>query len=156
MAVDFYLLARGVRFTAKDRKKIEQYTMCGNVMSSRGTTYDRMIHAIEKMGIRCRRIRVEGNGSKLASLRDAVARNHPVILGCVTDIEGERWRHYVVLTGIDDRYLHIRDPFPGRRPRRIRIDEFLRPGRFMSWGRNRWGIEVFDKARPYPNHKELN
>jgi hypothetical protein len=147
MAVDFYLLAKGGRSTAKDRKKIELYTMDGNVTSSRGTTYDGMNRAIGRMGLGCRRIRGGDNSSKLASLRDAIARNHPVILGCVTDIEGKRWRHYVVLTGIDDRYLHVRDPFPGRRPQRIRIDEFLRPGRFLSWGRNRWGIEVFEKIR---------
>ena len=126
-------------------RKIEDLTMEGRVWSSWGTGYDRMKSAVRSMGFGCREIRGSTDKARKNDLQQSIARSNPVILSCVAGIGRKRYRHYVVLIGIDDSHIRVHDPYPKGRPSRIRFEDFLKNGRRTSWGNRRWGIEVYTK-----------
>lgn len=130
-------------------KKIENLTMDGRIWSSSGTNPDRMKNAIRRMGFGCHEIRGNTDEKKELNLRQAIGGHHPVILGCMADLGRDRLRHYIVLVGIDDRYIYIRDPYPEGRPSKVRLKEFLKNGNPTSWGSCRWGIEVYPRKRSH-------
>ena len=117
--------------------------MEARIWSSSGTSFGRMKQAIRQMGFGCREIRGNTDEKRLKNLQWAVDTDHPVILGCIANLGPARYRHYVVLVGIDHKYIYIRDPYPKERPTKVRIDDFLRNGNPTSWGNNRWGVEIY-------------
>jgi len=147
MSIDYLLTRdRKPRLGRAAIKRIEHLTMKGRVWSSSGTRYGRMKQAIRRMGFSCREIRGDTDEKRLKNLRRAIDDRHPVILGCMADLGSDRDRHYIVLVGIDDKYIYIRDPYPEGRPPKVRIKEFRKNGNLTSWGNNRWGIEVYSNS----------
>jgi predicted double-glycine peptidase len=130
-------------------KKVEDLTMDGKTWSSSGTSPDRMKYAIRRMGFGCREIRGDTDKKRLQNLQRAINDRRPVILGCMANLGTDRYRHYIVLIGIDDKYIYIRDPYPEGRPSKVRIMEFLKNGNPTSWGNNRWGIEIYPGKRSH-------
>ena len=64
----------------------------------------------------------------------------------MTDEEGERYPHYVVVRGQDQKeYLLINDPCHGE-PSCIPKDIFMKKGQELNWGNKQWGIEVFKNS----------
>jgi predicted double-glycine peptidase len=147
IALDYLCMREGKpKLDYEGIKKIEQLTMDGKIWASFGTGYDRMKHTIRKMGFGYRTNRGKTDEARKENLRRAMAHGNPVILGCMANIGRCRYRHYVVLTGIDGEFLYIRDPYPEGRPSKVRIEEFEKNGNPTSWGNNRWGIEVFYRS----------
>jgi predicted double-glycine peptidase len=141
------IIARKPKLDFEDIKKIENLTMDGKTWSSSGTPPGRMKNAIRMMGFRCCEIRGDSDEKKERNLRKAIDNRHPVILGCMANLGTDRYRHYIVLIGIDDKYIYIRDPYPEGRPSKVRIMEFLKNGNPTSWGNNRWGLEVYFREK---------
>ena len=143
MSIDYLLMRDGKPKSDHGAiKMIEHLTMNGKLRFSSGTPPGRMINTIQRMGFGCREIRGYSDDTRLRNLRRAIDHRNPVILGCLADLGGKRYRHYVVLIGIDDKYIYIRDPYPEGRPPNVRINKFLKNGNPTSWGNKRWGIEI--------------
>jgi predicted double-glycine peptidase len=148
IALDYLLTkARKPKLDYKDIKKIEEMTMNGKTWSSSGTSPDRLKYAIRRMGFGCRQIGGNTDEAREENLRQSLSRSNPAILGCMAKLGTDRYRHYIVLIGIDDKYIYIRDPYPEGRPSKVRIIEFLKNGNPTNWGNNRWGIEVYPGKR---------
>ena len=148
MGIDSLLTREGKpRLDREAIKRIEHLTMKGMVWSSSGTCPRRMKNAIRRMGFGCREIRGDTDEKRVRNLVRAIDDLNPVILGCIADLGPDRYRHYFVLFGIDDKYIFIRDPYPEGRPSKVRIKEFLKNGKPTSWGNNRWGVEVYLKPK---------
>jgi predicted double-glycine peptidase len=144
MVLDYLLQKAGMPKLDHDGiRKVGELTMSGRIWSTAGTQYKKMKSVIRVMGFRCREVSGEKLDVRLTFLKKAISHENPVILGCMADLDGERYRHYIVLNWIDHEYLYFNDPYPGRRPAKIRIKKFASNGNEISWGNNRWGIEVF-------------
>jgi uncharacterized protein YvpB len=65
----------------------------------------------------------------------------------MANIGRQRYRHYVVLVGMDREHIYIRDPYPKGRPPSVLIKDFLVNGNPMSWGNSRWALEVYWKDK---------
>jgi uncharacterized protein YvpB len=52
-----------------------------------------------------------------------------------------RYAHYIVLTGIDESYVYLNDPYPEKLAK-IAIKSLLRNGQPTSWGNARWGVII--------------
>lgn len=151
MSID-YLQTRA-RLPRLDRVaigRIEHLAMKGRVCSPSGTSYSRMKDTIRKMGFGCREIIGRTDEERQRKLRQALANHRPVILGCMADLGPDRYRHYIVLIGIDDKFIRIRDPYPEERSPKVLITDFLKNGNPISWGNYRWGIEVYTR-KDYTN-----
>lgn len=80
-------------------------------------------------------------------LREAIRKNRPVILSCRADFKYyPRDSHFIILKGIDKKYIYINDPYPDK-PHKINIESFTknqRPKkRETKWGRSRWALAIF-------------
>jgi len=65
----------------------------------------------------------------------------------MTDEDGERYKHYVVIRGQDDKgknkeYFYINDPCNGK-PGKIEKKIFMARAQKLNWGDKQWGIEVY-------------
>jgi predicted double-glycine peptidase len=148
IALDYLLTkARKLKLDFEGIKKIEELTMDRKTWSSTGTNYERMKNAIRRMGFGCREIRGKTDDAREDSVRRSISHSNPVILGCRAQLGRRRYRHYVVLTGIDGRYLYIRDPYPEGRPMKVLLENFRKNGNPTSWGNKRWGVEVYFKRK---------
>lgn len=144
MCLDYLLSTKGApKLDHSGIKKVERLTMDGNIWSSSGTRYERMVSTIRRMGFRCRRIQGKDDPSLVGRLRQAIDEAHPVVLGCMADLGGDRLRHYIVVVGVERSRLLINDPYPKRRPKSVPFQSFLKAGTETCWGRDRWGIEIF-------------
>jgi ABC-type bacteriocin/lantibiotic exporter with double-glycine peptidase domain len=127
---------RGKRLNKREYLHIVDLTMDGNPKDSHGTSKQRMKSAIKKLGFKYSNI----FGEK--GLNKALERKHPVIAKCLMDDEyGDRYRHYIVVTGRDDKYFYINDPYAGK-PGKILKKTFLSRAQKLNWGYKQWGIEV--------------
>ena len=148
MAIDFLLIgARRPKLDYVGIKEIEWLTMGCRLWSSKGTNYTHMKHAIRRSGCGCREIGGGTDHARRRELRRVIGAGHPVILGCIAEIGGHRYPHYVVLTGIDSEYIYIRDPFPKGRPSRVLVTDFEKNGNPTSWGNRRWAVKVYLKTK---------
>lgn len=146
MAIDCLLISAGLpKLGFVGIKKIEKLTMGGRLWSSSGTGYAEMKRAIRRSGFGCREVGGGSDRSRERHLSRAIDAGHPVVLGCTAKIGGARYKHYVVLRGIDEMYLYVRDPFPNGRPTKVLLAEFEKNGQRTSWGSSRWGIEVYPR-----------
>jgi uncharacterized protein YvpB len=84
---------------------------------------------------------ISGNTSaRLEQLTKAIEKGRPAILSCLADFgRYGRMGHYVVLTGIDEDFLLINDPYPGK-PSKISVSSFLKIGQTLNWDKMKWGI----------------
>lgn len=139
MVIDYFWAASGKRTSKQDMNKILQLTMNGNKYLSRGTYREYLISALEVFGIS--ETVISGNtATRLAQLSRAIEHGSPAILTCLANFgRYGRMGHYVVLTGIDENFLYINDPYPGR-PSQIPILSFLTNGQPINWGKLKWGI----------------
>jgi predicted double-glycine peptidase len=116
--------------------------MKGNVYRESGTSRDDMVKTIRGFGLTCRKIPGVTKDEKLRHLASALRAGRPAILWCRAYFQAhKRYAHYVVLTGLDERYLYLNDPYPDK-PGRVERSSFIKNGQEMSWGTDAWGIIV--------------
>jgi predicted double-glycine peptidase len=142
MVIDYYLKKKGKKLSKAECENILQETMQGNRDRSLGTVKKDLKAVFRKRGFICKELFGSRKETKLANLFTAINAGKPVILGCMAKIKYYgRYSHYIVLTGIDESYLYVNDPYPGRLAK-IAIVSFLRNGQPTSWGNARWGIII--------------
>jgi hypothetical protein len=151
MVADSFEPERGRKLYAHEWSRVLEITMRNNLMREIGTLKRDLVRALKAIGLRAR-ILPGGSGDKrkIAALRNALAKNHPVIVFCHIPYRGKQYRHYAVVVGMDKDTFYLRDPFP--RPGKNRkglIDvsrkEFLKKRwtvRDTVWGMKLWGVEV--------------
>ena len=126
------------RLTENEYDEILDLTINGNPKLKRGTTKQKMKLAIKKLGFKYNNTYGE-NG-----LVKALQKERPVIAKCLMyDEYGDPYQHYIVITGQDDEYFFINDPYAGK-PGRIQKDIFMARGQKLNWGYNKCGIEVYE------------
>ncbi|MBM4141938.1 MAG: hypothetical protein FJ242_10765 [Nitrospira sp.] len=135
MALSFL---EGKRLSKKEYLRILDVTMNGNPQKKSGTSKLKLKKAIKERGYRCRTIYGEKGITK------ALERKHPVFVYCwMKDEDGERYPHYVVIRGQEDKkYFHINDPCNGK-PGKIQKKIFMVRAQKLNWGNKQWGIEVY-------------
>jgi ABC-type bacteriocin/lantibiotic exporter with double-glycine peptidase domain len=142
MVIDYYLKKKGKKLSKEDCENILQETMQGNRDRLFGTGKKDLKAVFRKRGIICKELLGSRKETKLANLRTAINAGKPVILGCMANFKYYgRDAHYIVITGIDEAYIYVNDPYPGK-PARILIESFLRNGQPTSWGNARWGVII--------------
>jgi predicted double-glycine peptidase len=128
----------GRRVPEKEYKDtILALSMDGNATYRYGTPKKKMKWTVHQLDYRYRSIH------GLKGLISVVERDRlPVIvLGYMIDEYGTTYEHYVVVAGIRDRYLHINDPYYGKR--QVRIDDFLTQKGNVFWKKRvQWGMVV--------------
>lgn len=144
IVMDYLRRDKKHRLNFQEAMKIIILTMNGNILKLSGTSKEAMKYTIRKMGYSYREIS-GSREARLSQLKEAIKKDNPVILGCRKQIAKTRFNHYVVLTGLDDRYLYIHDTYPSKRKNKIIIDEFTKRGKDLCWGTKMWGIEVFSR-----------
>lgn len=139
MVLDYFRGSIRKRTSRQERDKILKITMNGDKYLSRGTYREQLISALREFGIS--ETEVSGNSAaRLCQLTSAIKKGRPAILTCLADFKHYgRMGHYVVLTGIDNDFLYINDPYPGK-PSQILRSSFLKNGQPINWGKLRWGI----------------
>lgn len=152
MVADSFEKERGRRLYAHEWSRVIEITMRNDLMRDIGTSKRDLVRALKAIGLQTH---ILGGGfkdeRKCASLRDALTKNHPVIVSCRIPYKGKHYRHYAVVVGMNEGFFFLRDPFP--RPGKNR-DGFFRVNReeFMKkrwtvrdtvWGLKRWGVELF-------------
>lgn len=142
MVIDYYLQKKGKKLSKEDCENILQETMGGYIYRLFGTGKKDLKAVFRKRGIICKELLGSKKETKLANLRTAINAGKPVILGCMANFKYyDRDAHYIVLTGIDESYIYVNDPYPGK-PIKILVDSFLRNGQPTSWGNARWGVII--------------
>jgi predicted double-glycine peptidase len=130
---------RGRRLNEREYLQLLDLTMNGNPKDRNGTSELKLKQAIKEQCFTYKTI----YGEK--GILKAIERKHPVIVSCwMTDEHGDRYRHYIVVTGRDDKYFYINDPYGGR-PGKILKKIFLSRAQKLNWGYKQWGIEVYKK-----------
>jgi predicted double-glycine peptidase len=136
MAVSYL---RGKRLNEREYLHIVDLTMNGNPKDRNGTSELKLKQAIKEQGFTYKTIYGEKDILK------AIERKHPVIARCwMTDEYEDRYKHYIVITGQDDNYYYINDPYAGR-PGKILKNIFISRAQKLNWGYKQWGIEVYEK-----------
>lgn len=131
--------------------------------NQRGTTLKKMKEALENIGLIAQPISKEiKNKNNQKKLKSAIKKDYPVILKYRVYIENEddKYDHYSVLVGIDEKFLWVNDPYPyknrgrAKSPRRINIKTFEKSylsckdcrdktlDKQSNWGINKKGIIV--------------
>lgn len=129
----------GKKLDKKEYLHILCLTMDGNPQKESGTSTLKLTQAIKDKGFKYRTIYGERD------LTRALKRKHPVIASCrMKDEKKEPYRHYIVVTGRDDQFFYINDPYEGKRGK-IQKKLFLGRGQQLNWTNNRWGVEVCGK-----------
>lgn len=109
-------------------------------------TKESLKRMIENLGFHFSEISGQAEEDSRRFLREAIRKNRPVILSCRSYFKYyKRDSHYMVLKGIDKKYIYVNDPYP-EKPTKIDIDDFViteRPKRETRWGRTRWAIAVY-------------
>jgi ABC-type bacteriocin/lantibiotic exporter with double-glycine peptidase domain len=143
MVVDYYLKPKGKRVTEDEWKAIRKSSIRGEGK----TRPANMIKTIrEKTKLKCKKLTGDLN-LKISQIKEAIKMQRPVILYCV--YKGKDY-HYVIATGIDNKYLSVRDPYP-KMASKIELKYFTakrstsrKPGQSLRWVRKYWGIEVYE------------
>jgi hypothetical protein len=140
MILEYFRTNRSV--TTSEWEDILRSTMKGNVYRESGTDKDDLVKTIKEFGLTCRKIPGVTKDEKLRHLASALRAGRPAILWCRAYFQAhKRYAHYVVLTGLDERYLYLNDPYPDK-PGRVERSSFIKNGQEMSWGTDAWGIIV--------------
>lgn len=127
---------RGEKLNKREYLHIRDLTMNGNPQKKSGTSKPKLKQAIKEQGFKYKTIYGEKGIAK------ALERKHPVIVRCwLTDEDRERYKHYIVVTGRDDKYFYINDPCNGN-PGKIQKKIFMARAQKLNWGDKQWGIEV--------------
>lgn len=111
-------------------------------------TKDAIKRMIKAKGFRFTESTWQTKKDSLRFLRESIRKNRPVILSCRSYFKHYgRDSHYIVLKGIDKKYIYVNDPYP-RKPAKIDIDNFAvngpQPGQKETrWGRSRWAVALF-------------
>lgn len=157
MVADSFEKERGRKLYAHEWSRVIEITMKNDLMRDIGTSKRDLVRGLRAIGLQAR-ILMGGSKDqrKCLAVRDALAKNHPVIVSCRIPHRGKHYRHYAVVVGIDDEAIILRDPFP--RPGknrdgffRVTHKEFMKKRwtvRDTVWGMKRWGVEVsFETGR---------
>lgn len=111
--------------------------MNGDPKKASGTSKQKLKQSLKEWGFKFKTIYGEKGIVK------TLKRKKPVIVRCwMTDEDGERYKHYIVVTGRDDKYFYINDPCNGR-PGKIQKKVFMARAQKLNWGDKQWGIEVY-------------
>ena len=128
---------RGERLPKREYLLILNSTMNGNPKKKSGTSKLKLKQSIKERDYKYKTI----HGEK--GILKTLERKHPVIVRCwMTDEDGERYKHYIVVTGGDDKYFYINDPCNGK-PGKILRKIFIARAQKLNWGDKQWGIEVY-------------
>jgi len=129
---------KGKRLNKKEYLRILDLTMNGDPTKESGTSKLKLKRAIKERDCKYRTIYGEKGIAK------ALERKHPVIIYCrMTDEDGERYKHYIVVTGRDDKdNFYINDPCNGK-PGKIQKKIFMKRAQKLNWGDKQRGIEVY-------------
>lgn len=142
IVIDYLRQDKKHKLNFDEALKIILLTMNGNITRKNGTSKKAMKYAIRKMGYNCKEISGDKE-ARLSQLREAIKKDNPVILGCRKKIGKTLYKHYIVLTGINSKYLYIHDPYPQKWKSKVMIDEFTKRANNLCWETEMWGIEVF-------------
>jgi ABC-type bacteriocin/lantibiotic exporter with double-glycine peptidase domain len=142
MAIDYLRKRRNKKpLDFQECLGIAAKTMNGNLRRPSGTSKSVMKQTIRWFGYKVKELR-GGETARLLQIRQAIKNHHPVILSCRADLGGDRYTHFIIVTGIDQEYVYFNDPYPGKR-NKVSLEEFLGRGESLCWGSAQWGIEVF-------------
>ena len=122
----------------KEYTEILEVAMDGNPERCRGTSRKEMTKALHMQRLDYRDI----YGMK--ALEKAIIKKHPVIVRCLMHDGNRTFKHYIVITGKDEYYLYINDPYVGK-PGKIQKKIFLKRAQKLNWGNKKWGIEIFKR-----------
>jgi predicted double-glycine peptidase len=127
----------GKRLNKKEYLQILESTMNGDPTKESGTSELKFKRAIKERGCKYRTIYGENGIAK------ALESKHPAIVSCwMTDEYGDRYRHYIIVTGRDDKYFYINDPSNGKSGK-IQKKIFMARAQKLNWGVTQGGIEVY-------------
>jgi hypothetical protein len=154
MIADYFEKERGHKLYAYEWSRVLKTTMRNDLTRISGTRREKLIRALNLVGLRFRKIHIRGDERDRDALRKALHDNRPVIVGCKIPYEGQPARHYAVLVKMEDETLHFADPFPHEDTRQgnlrpVRWDVFKRKrwsDGLTVWGRDRWGIEAYPSS----------
>ena len=151
MVADSFEKERGRKLYAQEWSRVIVITMRNDLMRDMGTSKRDLVRALKAIGLQAHILKGGSNDQrKCLSMRDALARNHPVIVSCRIPYKGKHYRHYAVVVGINDESISLRDPFPRSGKNRdgffrVTHKEFMKKRwtvRDTVWGMNRWGVVV--------------
>lgn len=148
MVADYYYEKEKREMTATEWLSILDITMKNNIWRTLGTKKEDIIRALSTLKFDTRLIKGSEVNAKIQAIRQAIEKEHPVIIYCVIRPSIPE-RHFAVVVGIDQDSIYIRDPYPRKRnngkPRKIGLNVFkaITPKiGGLVWGRVKWGIEV--------------
>ncbi len=125
------------KLSEKKYTEILELTMNSNPKYIFGTAKKTMRLATKRLGYKYKNI----YGEK--GLFGSLSRKNPIIVKCwMNDEYDDRYEHYIVITGVDDKYFYINDPYAGK-PGRVLKTTFLARAQKLNWGIKKWGMEVY-------------
>lgn len=154
MVADYFEAERGRKLFAIEWSRVLEITMKNDLVHDWGTSRKNLIKGLRAVGLRPLRIRGSSEEGSRRGLLRALETGYPVIVGCTITYRGKPYRHYAVLSAMDETDLYFADPFPHddtrkNSLRRVPWTEF-KAARWSkghtTWGRDRWAVEVSIKA----------
>jgi len=157
MVADSFEKERGRKLYAQEWSRVIEITMRNDLMRKIGTSKRDLVQALKAIGLRAHILKGgPDDNRKIMALEEALGHNHLVIVFCRIPWKRKQYPHYAVIVRMDEKYFHLRDPFPrpGRNREgiiRVKRMEFMKRSwtkRDTVWGLKRWGVEVsFDSKR---------
>ncbi len=127
---------KGRSLSENECKKILRFAMNSNPEYPFGTSKTRMKGVIHKLNYQYRSV------YGFEGIKWALKRDLPIIVLCFWRDKSGEYEHYAVVTGIENGYIHVNDPYFGR-PRRLRKSYFMSHRGNLYWKpRVKWGFVV--------------
>jgi Peptidase C39 family. len=150
MVADSFEKERGRKLYAEEWSRVIQITMNNDLMKNFGTSKQNLVKGLKEIGFKANTLKGRSDCEKLANLRSAIKRDHPIIVFCRIPYAGKHYKHYAVVVGMDKDNVYIRDPFPHPgmgtdATVNVPCEEFMKKRwtcKDYVWGLKRWGLEV--------------
>jgi ABC-type bacteriocin/lantibiotic exporter with double-glycine peptidase domain len=150
MVADSFEKERGRKLYADEWSRVIELTMNNDLKKEFGTSKQNLIKGLKVIGFNANTLKGRSDRGKLANLRSALERDHPIIVFCRIPYDGQHYKHYAVVVGMDKDNVFLRDPFPhlgmgADAIVKIPREEFMKKRwtcKDYVWGLKRWGLEV--------------
>jgi hypothetical protein len=155
MVADYYYRKFGRELNVSEWLKILDVTMNNDIWRESGTKKENMVLALNAIGFKTTEIDGNGSEEKLLSLEKSTSYGNPVIVKCLIRPKRISYRHFAVVTGVDEKYIIVQDPYPWpnyqkdnsyKVKRNIFIKSSPESGELV-WGPKKWGAIIKYKGK---------